>query len=76
MTNFIDAVRAGNPKLATADVEIGVTSASLCHLANISYRTGRKLAWDSTERRFHDDAEANALLTRQYRAPYVVPDKV
>jgi predicted dehydrogenase len=76
MTNFIEAVRSGDPKLATADVEIGVTSATLCHLANISYRTGRKLEFDAAAWQFRNDAEANAMLTRKYRAPYVVPDKV
>ena len=77
MTNFIEAARAGNPKLATAEVEIGVVSAALCHLANISYRVGgRKLDFDAGNWRFRNDAEANRLLTRDYRAPYIVPEKV
>ena len=76
MSNFIEAVRAGNPKLATADVEVGVLSASLCHLANISYRVGRKLQFDPASWSFPDHGEASKLLTREYRAPYIVPDKV
>jgi predicted dehydrogenase len=76
MTNFIEAVRAADPKLATADIETGVTSASLCHLANISYRTGRKLEFDPAAWQFRNDSDANAMLTRKYRAPYVVPDRV
>jgi hypothetical protein len=47
-------------------------SANLCHLANISYRVGRKLQLDASNGRFVNDNEANALMTRDYRKPYVV----
>jgi hypothetical protein len=49
-------------------------SANLCHLANASYRVGRQLAVDAAKGRFTGPGadEANALLTRTYRAPYVV----
>jgi hypothetical protein len=43
----------------------------MCHLANISYRTGRKLTLTPGPK-FANDAEANKLLTRDYRKPYVV----
>jgi predicted dehydrogenase len=39
-------------------------------------RAGRKLDFDSKTERFVKDAEADALLTRNYRKPFVVPDKV
>jgi hypothetical protein len=55
---------------------VGVASADLCHLGNISYRLKRRLNWDAAARKFVNDAEANRMLTRNYRAPYVVPDKV
>ncbi len=74
--NFLHAVRTRNYKDLTADVEIGVHSAVLVHLANASYRTGRKLAFDSQTMKFRGDAEASQLLTRKYRAPYVVPERV
>jgi hypothetical protein len=50
-------------------------SADLCHLANASYRVGRKLAVDAAKGRFTGEgaSDANQLLTRpKYRAPYVV----
>jgi predicted dehydrogenase len=72
---FIKAVRSRNSNDLTAPVEAGVRSAALCHLANISYRLGRKLAFDPAQRRFAD-ADANRMLSREYRAPYVVPDRV
>jgi predicted dehydrogenase len=74
--NFLQAVRSGNYKDLNADVEVGVMSACLCHLANISYRLGRKLAFNPDTWTFVGDSEANRMLTREYRKPYVVPDRV
>jgi predicted dehydrogenase len=39
-------------------------------------RVGRKLAFDAKTESFVNDKEANALLTRNYRKPFIVPDKV
>lgn len=72
MKNFFAACRSRNYKELTAEVEIGAISAALCHLANISYRVGRKLQWDGARRKFVNDPEADKLLTREYRKPYVV----
>jgi predicted dehydrogenase len=74
--NFFQALRSRNAKDLNADVEIGVISASLVHIANISYRLGKKLAFDPKTLTFPGEAEANRMLTRAYRAPYVVPEKV
>jgi len=38
-------------------------------------RVGRKLEFDAATEAFKGDADANALLTRKYRAPYTVPEK-
>ncbi len=49
-----------------------VHSANLCHLANISYRTGRKLTIEAGPK-FAGDSEATKMLSREvYRKPYVV----
>lgn len=77
MRNFIAAVRADDPGKLTADVQVGAESAALCHLANISYRRGgRRLNFDAKTRRITNDGEADRLLTRDYRAPFQVPQKV
>ena len=39
------------------------------------YALGPHLKIDPKKERFKDNAAANALVTRQYRAPFVVPDK-
>ena len=74
--NFIDCVRSRKREDLHCEILEGHMSTSLCHLANISIRTGKKLIFDPATETFPGDAEANALLTRKYRAPFVVPDKV
>jgi predicted dehydrogenase len=74
--NFITAVRAHNKSLLNAPVETAHLSSALAHLGNIAYRTGRTLNFDPAKEKFINDDEANALLTRPPRAPYVVPDKI
>jgi hypothetical protein len=76
MENFAKACRSRNHKDLTADVEVGAISADLCHLANISYRLKKRLEFDPAKLEFKADAAANKMLTRAYRAPYVVPERV
>jgi predicted dehydrogenase len=74
MTNFLEAVRSRRKEDLHADVEEGVASVTLVHLANISYRLKRELEWDPATWSFKNDAEANGMRTRpEYRAPYIVP---
>lgn len=44
--NFINCVRANSPEKLNAPIEEGHYSASFCHLANISYRSGRDASLD------------------------------
>ena len=74
--NFIDAVRSRKTADLKAPIEEGHFSTALCHLGNISYRVGRSVTFDGATERFVGDAEADKLLTRRYRAPYTLPDKV
>lgn len=57
-----------------ADIEEGCISTISCILANIAMKTGRTLIWDAARQTIVDDAEANRLLTRPYRSPWVHPD--
>ena len=119
--NFIAAVRTRKVADLNADILEGHYSAALCHLANVSYRTGepvafnsstkplgengfgadsfdrmkdhltkenglslqdesyqlgRKLAFDPKTETFVDATDANKLLTRNYRKPFVVPESI
>jgi len=74
--NFIEAVRQRKPDVLTAEIEEGHLSAALSHLANISYRTGRSLRFDPATEKFIGDPQADGLLKRAYRPPFVVPEAV
>jgi predicted dehydrogenase len=74
--NFIQCVRSRKREDLHCEIEQGHLSTSLCHLANISLRTGRKLTFDPKTETFPGDEEANGFLKRKYREPYVVPDEV
>ncbi len=76
LNNFIAALRSGKREDLTSDIESGHLSSALPHLANISYRLGRELKFDGRKEKFVNDAEADRLLTREYRKPYAVPEKV
>jgi predicted dehydrogenase len=70
--NLFNAMRARDYKMLNADVAVGVRSAAYCHLANIGYRVGRTLRLSQSTGRCLGDEEANALLTRNYRNPFIV----
>ncbi len=73
--NFFECIKTR--QRPNADIEEGHLSTVLCHLGNISYRVGgRKLRFDGQAERFVGDDEANRLLKRTYREPWVVPDGV
>ena len=74
--NFISCMRSRKVADLNCDILEGHMSAVLCHLANISLRTGRKLGFDPNTERFVGDEEADRFLTRAYRAPYTLPEKV
>jgi predicted dehydrogenase len=75
-SNFVAAIRAGKDDMLNSDINEGFFSSALPHLANISYRLGRELRFMSDYERFVNDPEADTMLTRNYRKPYVVPDDV
>ena len=77
--NFIDCVRSRKREDLTAPVEEGHISATLVHLANVSYRLGRALNFDPATEQVIGDPEANRLLRdedRGYRAGFTIPQSV
>ena len=71
MKNFFDCVRSREEPITPARIEH--RSVSACHLTNISMRLGgRKLQWNPETERFVNDSEANAMLQREQREPYVI----
>jgi predicted dehydrogenase len=72
MQDFLGAIATrGKP---VADIEEGHISTATCILANMSLALGRTLAWDAANGKVAGDEEANRLLRRAYRAPWVHPE--
>jgi predicted dehydrogenase len=80
--NFIQCVKTRGK--TNSDIEDMHRATTTCHLANISYKVGRKIYWDADAEacRFWDnqkkqltglDAEANGYLLREPRKPWTIP---
>ncbi len=66
--NFLDCLRSRQQPIS--DLESGHRTVTVCHLANLSLRLGRKLRWDPVRETILGDPEAEAQLVRPYRAPW------
>ena len=69
--NWIECIRFGGTPLD--DCEIGHRTASLCHMLNIARYVGHSLKWDP-EKEVFDSADANAMLDRERRKGYELPE--
>jgi predicted dehydrogenase len=74
--NFIDCLKSRKWQDLNADILEGHLSTSLCHLGNIASRLKRTLQFNPHSEKFIEDDEANSYLTKMYRAPYILPEKV
>lgn len=64
--NFVDAIRADDPTMLNAEIELGHKSTLLCHLGNIAHRTKDSLICDPTNGHIQDNPEAMKLWKRSY----------
>jgi predicted dehydrogenase len=72
MRDFLACIEnRGRP---VSDIEEGAISSASCIMANVAMELGRTLAWDAEKGRVINDDEANKLLRRPYRAPWVHPE--
>ena len=76
--NFIKAVRSRKTSDQHGPVETAHYSAGFAHIANVAFRRGTFLEFDTEKERFTNDDEANRLLVDTYRPGFEVPppDKV
>lgn len=74
--NFIECVRSRRAEEINAPIEEGHISATLVHLANVSYRLGRTINFDPQNECVIGDDEATQMLRGTYRAPFVVLENV
>ena len=69
LREFLDAIKTRNLE-TTCNVRYGHRVTKLGLLANIAYRTGRRLHWDDERERIVSDRDASKLLSRKFRKPY------
>jgi len=69
--DFIEAIETGRPP--ACDIESGHRATAMCLLGMLSLKLGRGVRWDGEANRIVGDAQANALLKREYRAPWTYP---
>jgi predicted dehydrogenase len=67
---FVEAIRTGAPTISP--IEAAVRSDTVCHLADIGMRLGRKLRWNPEAEKFVGDDTANRLLSRTMRSPWTI----
>ena len=70
--DFLKCIETGEKPVA--DVEIGHRATNLSLLGMLSFKLGRSIRWDGAREQIPDDPEANALLRRDYRGPWVYPE--
>lgn len=72
MAEFLDAVR--NRSVTRANATTAHHSCALVHLGEIAFRIGRSLEFDPAAEKFIDCPEADAMLTKGYRQPWLNPE--
>jgi predicted dehydrogenase len=68
--NWLDCIKTR--KAPTAPAEVGHRACSTCLLHHIAMKTKRKLFWDPVKEHFKNDDDANRMLSRPQRAPYMM----
>lgn len=66
--NLLDCIRTRGR--TACPIDVGVRSDTVCHLADIAVRVGRRLRWDPVKEEFVGDADANRMRTRAMRSPW------
>ena len=68
--NWLDCIVSRQQPISPA--ELGHRACSTCLVHDIAMMVKRKVYWDPVLERFKNDDEANAMLSRPQRAPYVM----
>ncbi len=68
--NWLECIKSRNQPISP--IEVGHRVCSTCLLHHITMKLGRKIHWDPIKERFHNDDEANSMLSRSQRWPYVI----
>ena len=67
--NWLDCVSSRQTPITP--IEVGHRACTVCLVNHAAMKLGRKLQWDPVNEKFRNDDEANAMLSRPNRWPYV-----
>jgi len=68
--NFIKAIRSNDSSKLKCTIKDGETVATVAQMGNISYRSGKKLHWNSLKNKFSDNSINSKFLTSKYHNGY------
>lgn len=68
--NWLECIKSR--KAPAAPAEIGHRACCTCLIHHIAMKTKRRLSWDPIKEHFKNDDEANCMLSRPQRAPYMM----
>jgi predicted dehydrogenase len=68
--NWLDCIKTRAVPIAPA--EIGHRACSTCLIHHIAMKTKRRMYWDPVKEQFKNDDQANSMLSRPQRAPYIL----
>lgn len=71
--NWLDSVKSRKEPISPA--EVGHRSCSACLLHHMVMKLKRKIVWDPALEKFKNDPEADALLSRVQRKPYIITQR-
>ena len=66
--NFLEGISRRRP--TAAPIEEAHRSVTICHLANIAMRLGRKIRWDPQREEIIGDESAGRMLSQPLRSPW------
>lgn len=67
---FLDCIKSREQTTCNVEYAYRLTKGGL--LGNIAYRVGDRIRWDDTAEQVIDNPEANRLVSRPYRSPWVL----
>jgi predicted dehydrogenase len=66
--NFLDCLKSR--KAPVENLDVGHHVSTVAHLGNLALRSKSRIEWDAAAEQVRSNADANAFISRKYRAPW------
>ncbi len=71
--NFVGAIKSRNAADLNCSIQAGAHVATVAQMGNISFRSGKKVVWDTAKMAFTDNALNQKYLMKEYHNGYKLP---